>query len=139
DVARRGQHRQQVVELEDEADMLSAPARQLTRARVRQIAAADHDAARRRAIEAANHVQQGGLAGSRWAHEREKLALRHLEIESLEHVDALGPAWIHLVDVLYLHQRFRHRFPSPLRSRTRLASLRSAGGADPTRRTRVRR
>ena len=85
DVALGREHRQQVVHLEDEADV---SARHLPSAPLdsRSICdAVDFDAARRRPIEAADEVQQRRLARARRAHERDEIAARQIEVELLEH------------------------------------------------------
>ena len=77
DVALGGQHRQQVVELEDEADVLRAPLRQRAAAERRSIShAGDLDRAARRLIEAAHQIEQRRLARSGRPHQRQKIALR---------------------------------------------------------------
>src|SRR5262249_17814175 len=123
-------HREQIVELEDEADVLRSPARQLAGRRTRDVAAADDHAPRGWLVEASDQVEQGRLAGARGAHEREELSARDLEVEPLQHVHA--PRWSTLWTSLTC--------PTPsilcllvcYRRRTRLPSTRSAGGSSTT-------
>jgi hypothetical protein len=61
DVLERGEHRDQVVELEDEADRARAPLRELAALSAR-CRAATSTSPRRRLVDAADQVQQRGLA-----------------------------------------------------------------------------
>ena len=83
DVLLGRQHRQQVVELEDEPDVLRAPLRQLAAAERADGHAADLDRAAGRRVEAADQIEQRGLAGSRRTHQREEIALRDFEVDAL--------------------------------------------------------
>ena len=59
----------------------------------------DLDGAARRRVEAANQVEQRRLAGARRSHQREEVALRDLQVDAFEHVDALAAAREVFVDV----------------------------------------
>ena len=61
--------------------------------------AADLDRAAGRRVEAADQVEQRRLARARRSHQREEVALRDLEVDALQHVDALAAAGEVLVDV----------------------------------------
>ncbi len=99
DVARRRQHRQQVVHLEDEPDVPRAPGRELAaRERVDAIAG-NLDRSLRRRVQPADQVEQRRLARARRPHQREKIARGDVDRHALEHVDLLAPAVVHLVQV----------------------------------------
>src|SRR5262245_48836662 len=97
-VLERGEHRNQVVHLEDEADVARAPRGQLAGRHVRQLVASDGDTAGRGHVEPAEQIQQGGLAGAARAHERHEVARVDVEVQSLQHVDLLAPAPIGLAE-----------------------------------------
>ena len=99
DVPLGRQHGQEVVELEDEADVLRAPLRELTAAQRAHWHAVHFDRASRRRIEAADQIEQRRFARPRRAHEREEIAFRDFEVDAFEHVDALAAAREVLVDV----------------------------------------
>ena len=79
DVVADRQRRQQVEELEDEADLLAAHPRQLVVAHRRQIAIVERQRAARRAIHRAAQVQQRRLAAARRPHQRDEVAGLDLE------------------------------------------------------------
>jgi hypothetical protein len=64
DVLVRGEDRQQMIELENEADVPGAPARELALRHSRDEIVADPDFARGRLIESGNQIQQRRLAGA---------------------------------------------------------------------------
>ena len=105
DVLLRRQHRQQVVELEDEADVAGAPACQPPARQVIDAVPGDGDRALRRRVESAHQVQQGRLARPRGPHQGEEVALRDLDIDAPQHVDPLRSAPEHLVDVANVDER----------------------------------
>ena len=74
DVLEARQRRQQVEELEDEADLVAPHARQLVVGQAGERFAVDADLAGRRAIEAADRVEQRRLAGAGRADDRHHLA-----------------------------------------------------------------
>ena len=74
-IALRAQHRHQVVELEHEADMVGAPARQGAAAELVQALAGDGDFARGRRVQTADQIQQRRLARAARSHQRDEIAL----------------------------------------------------------------
>ena len=74
DVAERRQHRHQVVELEDEADVRRAPQREVGIGQLCNVDAGDANLARRRLVDAGDQVQQRRLARARRAHQRDVVA-----------------------------------------------------------------
>ena len=85
DVALGGEHRQQVVHLEHEADVVGAPVAELGVRQPVDREAIDFDGARGRPVETAEQVQQRGLARARRPHERDEVAARQIQVELLEH------------------------------------------------------
>ena len=79
DVLPRGQHRDEVVRLEDEAELVAPQRREPLVVEVRELLAGDDDRARRRAVESGEQVHQRGLAGPGGPHDRGELAGRELE------------------------------------------------------------
>ena len=61
--------------------------------------AADFDGAAGRRVEPAHQVEQRRLARSRRPHQRQEIALRDVEVDAFQHVDALAAAREVLVDV----------------------------------------
>jgi len=102
DVAERGQHRDEVVELEDEADVAAAPARQRALGQRADVGSVDHDLAGRGTIDACDQVEQRRLAGARRPHEREEFALGHAEVDAVEHGDLLRIALVDLAHLLHV-------------------------------------
>ena len=82
-----GQHRQQVEELEDEADVRPAQLRQLVVGHRRDVVAGDLDGAVGRLVEAGEDVHERRLARARRAHDGDELALRDVERDAAERVD----------------------------------------------------
>src|SRR3546814_5896827 len=78
-------HRHQVVELEHEADVVAAPLRQLAGAHAVDARAVDLDLAAAGRVQAADQVEQGGLARTRGTHPRDEVAL----VRSEEHTSEL--------------------------------------------------
>src|SRR5581483_8300568 len=78
--------------LEDEADRVRAPVSEPALAEGADLLARDGDLARGRLVEAGDQVEDRRLAGARRTHERLERALRHDEVEALEHVHRLGAA-----------------------------------------------
>ena len=101
DVLNRIQHRNQVVELEDESDVPAAPLGQLAFRQRCEVSSGHNHLARRRAVDAGDQVQQRGLARARRPHQRQELALRHFEAQAVEHRDLLAIAVIDLAYVLH--------------------------------------
>src|SRR6185312_2810108 len=95
----RAQHRQQVVELEHEADVGRAPFCERALAEFVDARAADRDAAVAGRIQATDQVQQGGLARSGRTHQGEEVALRDVEIDMMQHFDLLLAAFVYFADI----------------------------------------
>ena len=74
DVLFGGEHRQQVEELEDKADVLPAQARQLAVVERGDLGAGDLDRALGRLVEPGEDVHERRLAGARRAHHGDELA-----------------------------------------------------------------
>ena len=112
DVLLRREHRHQVVELEDEADLGGAPLGERAAAELVEPLAADRDAAARGHVEAADEVEQRRLARARRAHQGEEVALLDVEVDVVQHLDLLLAALVHLRQVADLDQP-RHVHASP--------------------------
>ena len=80
------EHRQEVEELEDEANVLPAQPRQRCVAEGAQLGAGDRDRARGRLVETREQVHEGGLARPRWTHHSDELAGTHLEIDAAKRI-----------------------------------------------------
>src|SRR5690606_22475892 len=111
DVLLRAQHRQQVVELEDEADVLGAPARQFAGLELVDALAVDADAAGGGRVQAADQVQQGGLARARRAHQGDEGTALDLEVDAVQHFHLLLAAGVVLGELPDLDQGLGHRGP----------------------------
>src|SRR5439155_20325023 len=94
------QNRQQVVELEHQADVPGAPRRQLTVRHPVNGLVANRNGPTRRTVQAADQIQQGGFAGTRGAHQGEKFAPPHVEVQTDQHVDFFGPTMKDLLDII---------------------------------------
>ena len=98
----------EVVELEDEADVPRAPRGQGGLVEARDLPAVNDDAAARRPIDAGDEVQQCGLARARRPHEREEVAARNVEGDAVQDRDFEFVAVVDLVDVLDVNERRGH-------------------------------
>ena len=93
------------------------------------------DAAGRR-VEPADQVEQRRLAGAGRAHQRQELALRDVEVDALQHVDALAAAGEVLVDVADREPVGMSLIWSrSLASCTTIAPCRESGGGETTTRS----
>ena len=81
DVALGRQHRQQVVHLEHEADVIRAPLAERAVAERVGALAGDLDRAGARPVQAADQVQQRRLARARRPHQREEIPFRDVQVE----------------------------------------------------------
>ena len=101
---------------------------------------ADIDFAAARRIEAANQVQQRRLSRARRPHEREKITLRNLEVDALQHFDALVASRVVLLNVADAHKRIGHRQPDVGRYcfSVTIAPVTSVGGGETTTRSPAR-
>ena len=104
DVLLGRQHGQEVVELEDEADVLRAPLRELTAAQGAHGHTVHFDGASRWRVEAADQIEQRGFARSRRAHQREEIAFRDFQVDAFQDVDALAAAGEMFVDLSYAYE-----------------------------------
>ncbi len=85
----RGERREQVEELEDEADVVAAQLGQLLVVEPLVVAAGDGDRPGGRRFERPDDVQQGALPGARRSHDRDHLARLDHEVDAVEgaHLD----------------------------------------------------
>jgi hypothetical protein len=86
----------------DDADMLSAPARQLVLAQFVHRFSEHEDFAPRRTVDAGDHVEQRGLAAARWADDRHKLTWADLKRNMLENVNFTAADRIAFDDIAQL-------------------------------------
>ena len=91
DVLARGQAGDQVVELEDEADVAPPVARQLVLVGVGEVGAAIDDAAGGADVEAAQDVEQRRLAAARGAEQDDQLALEQIEVDAAQRGTSTSP------------------------------------------------
>src|SRR5579862_4470150 len=80
----------EIVELKHEADMPGPPFGQGLTGQFVEALAAHRQFAARRPVEAANQVQQRGLARPGWSHQRKELTGRDLQIHAVERLDGLS-------------------------------------------------
>ena len=104
DVPERREHGDEVVHLEDETDMARAPVGQLAAGHVRDFIAGHTDGAARGNIEAAQQIEQSGLARAARPHEGHKIALIDVKIQALQDVDVLVAAAVGFVQAANLNQ-----------------------------------
>jgi hypothetical protein len=90
DVLQGGLRRDEVERLEDHADDAEAEAGQLDGRQAGEVVAGDREGAGGRAVEAAQEVEQGGLAGAGLAQEGDALAAGDLEGDAAEGVHRGG-------------------------------------------------
>ena len=99
DVLRCGEHRHQVVELEDEADIAGAPGGELAFGHAVDALIGDRKLTLIDMIDAAEQVQQRGLARTGRSHDGDEIAARDRHVEMIEDRDrllALGEALAHV-------------------------------------------
>ena len=84
DVFSRGEGWEQVVELEDEADLAAAQAGELVVAQLGERLVVEVDLAGGRDIQPAKQVEQGGLAGAGWPHDGDEFAALNGKINGIE-------------------------------------------------------
>src|SRR6185369_17585099 len=90
DVLDDGQGRQELEELEDDADVLAAEAGQRVLAHLFNRLPGHAHAAAGGPVDAGDHVDQGGFARAAGAADAHKLARVDGEVDALEHVDDAG-------------------------------------------------
>ena len=115
DVLEQRQRRQQLEELEDDADALAAPACQPVLAQLVHRLAQHHHLACGGAVDAGDHIEQGGLAAAGGTDDGDKLAGIHLQGNALEDFDLAAAHGIALDDVA----QFDHWFGEVRRLHTR--------------------
>ncbi len=99
DVFDHRQRGQQIVRLKDEADPRGADLGQLVVAHLRDVVVAEHEAAGGGPIEAAEQVEQRALAGAGRAHDRDVVALGHVERHAAQGVDRLAAEHVVLAEI----------------------------------------
>ena len=100
DVLLGGQRGDQVEELEDEADLLAAEVGELVLREVRDVDAVDDDASVGGRVDAAEEVEERGLARAARSDDRHELAARDAEIDVVEGGDVDLAHLVVLADVL---------------------------------------
>src|SRR6185295_12419326 len=83
------------------------------------------------AVQSADQIEQGGLAGTGWPHQRKKIAFRHFEVQSRQHMDLFRSAmkgFFNVPDANENSVACSHCFVSV----TRAPSARSAGPSTTT-------
>jgi hypothetical protein len=85
-VLARREARDQVVELEDEAHVLSPEARALGLSAGGEVVVAEADRSARRHVEAAEDVEQGGLAAARGTEQHHELAAQQVDVHVAQRV-----------------------------------------------------
>ena len=81
DVLIGGQGGDQVVKLEDVADIVTAPGGEFAAAHIGKLVPVDVETTGGGPIDTGDEVEQGCLAASRGAHQSQKLTLAHIEIQ----------------------------------------------------------
>jgi hypothetical protein len=102
------QDRNEVVELEDEADVRAPPLCERRLAHSRDLGFTDEDAPRRRAVDPGDEVQERRLAGPRRAHERDKVPFLDGQRELVEDGEDLRVARVLLDERVDLDEGGRH-------------------------------
>ena len=113
DVLEEVQLRQQVVELEDEADAVVAQAAPGTPAQREDVAPLIRDRAFVRQIQGSEDVQQGALAAAAGAHDGDELARLDGQGGAVEHAHRLAPHDVGLEQALGFQQWFTHNAGHP--------------------------
>ena len=106
DVLLRGQRRDEVERLEDDADLLGAQPGQLGLADGGEVHAVQLDAAGGGAVETADHLQQGGLAAARGALDDELVAVLDGEVDATQRLHRLLAPRVALGDASELVHEF---------------------------------
>ena len=100
-----GQHRQEVEELEDEADVLAAQQRHVAVGERPDVLTRDPDRPAGRLVERRKEVHQGGFARTGGAHHGDELAGLHVEGDPLQRVDRSLALAVAAGDVDRAHDR----------------------------------
>ena len=91
DVFQAGERGQEVEELEDEADFVAAEAGEIVIGEGGDGLAVDADLARGGAVQAADEIEEGGLAGARGSDDGDHLAARDFQMDGFERSDLAFP------------------------------------------------
>src|SRR5690606_6317277 len=100
-----GQARDEVVELEDEADVVAPERRQLALGGGTEVVAGVADGAGRGAVEPAEDVEERGLPAAGGAEEDDELAREEVEVDAPERVDLDLAGPVHLRQAARLEHR----------------------------------
>src|SRR5579864_107116 len=87
----------EVIHLENESHVPRPPVRELAPGHMRDFVAVHGDATCGRHVQAAEEVEQGGLAGAAGAHERDKVTLVYIQLKPLEHLNFFSTAAVGFV------------------------------------------
>ncbi len=87
DVLKRGQYRNEIVELEDEADLVTSEPRQLLIIHLRNVFAVYHGTAGGRLVQCSDYVEKCGLARAGGSHDNHELALVKDQTDSAQGLD----------------------------------------------------
>ncbi len=98
-----------MVELEDEAHVPISKLHQRCVVQRFEIRVGDDNLSGVGSIESAQQMEQGALAHTGRANDRHHLAIRHMQLEIAEHVDALRTQLVHLVQALNVYERHANR------------------------------
>ena len=109
DILPRSEARDEVVELEHEADTVAAEARELGLVRAGEIAPAIRERAIGGHVEAAEIVEQRGLAASRCAEEDDEFAGVKIEVDAIERAHFHLAAGVDLCDAARGEERLAGR------------------------------
>ena len=105
-----GQGRQQLEELEHDADAAPAPGRQLGLRHLVQRLAGDDDRALAGPVDAGQQVQQGRFAAARLPDDGQEFAPRYLQAQVLQGGERAGSSGVGLADMAQGDQGFGHAF-----------------------------
>ena len=92
-------HWEQLKELEDNAEILSSPARHLVFVQLMRARSIDPDFASGGAVNAGNHVQQGGFAAARFADNADEFACVDLQVHTFQRVIITDGGLVIFVDL----------------------------------------
>ena len=105
--SQRGEARDEVVELKDEADVLAAEAGERGVVGGGEVVIAVADLAAGRHVEAAEDVQQGRLAAARGTEKDDEFARVEIEIDAAQRVDLHLAHAVDLGDAVHVEDRVR--------------------------------
>jgi hypothetical protein len=108
DIFAGGEHGNEVIHLEDEADMAGSPFGEFAFGGASEVLSADDDGPGGRAVESGDEIEEGGFAGPGRSHESEVAAGFDAEVHSGEDGDDDLVAAEFFTDVLNLDNRIAH-------------------------------